>query len=158
MLRTPHILYIRLLLYRALPHRRGEGDTGHITNPRHELRRQLRCIRNADMLGQAVITAAQLPLRTATGATSTRACTPARRSANVRRTFLNGIQFSYCPQQLPAMAERSNAHLFEVLIGQVAKDREIDIVLGKALGALGHAELFEPVRNLLHRGASYPRL
>ena len=86
MLRTPHILYIRLLLYRALPHRRGEGDTGHITNPHHELRRQLRCIRNVDMLGQAVRAAAQLPSRAATGATFTRACTPARRSATLNAT------------------------------------------------------------------------
>jgi hypothetical protein len=30
---------------------------------------------------------------------------------------------------------------------------EIDPILGKALGVLGHAELFEPVRNLLHCGA-----
>jgi hypothetical protein len=37
------------------------------------------------------------------------------------------------------------------LIGQTAEYRDIDIVLGKALGMLGHAELFEPVRNLLHR-------
>jgi hypothetical protein len=44
------------------------------------------------------------------------------------------------------MAERGYPEFFEVLIGQVTQDREIDIVLGKALGVLGHAELFEPVR------------
>ena len=33
MLRTPHILYIRLLLYRALPHRRGEGEYGSHHQP-----------------------------------------------------------------------------------------------------------------------------
>jgi hypothetical protein len=43
------------------------------------------------------------------------------------------------------MAERRKTDLFEVLIGQVTQDREIDIVLGKALGVLGQAELFEPV-------------
>ena len=48
------------------------------------------------------------------------------------------------------MPER-DAELFEVLIGQIAKDRDIDVVLGKALRVLGHAELFEPVRDLLHR-------
>jgi hypothetical protein len=40
----------------------------------------------------------------------------------------------------------------------MAKYRDIDPVLGKGLGVLGHAELFEPVRNLLHRGASCPRI
>jgi hypothetical protein len=29
--------------------------------------------------------------------------------------------------------------------------RDIDPILGKTLGVLGHAELFEPVSNLLHR-------
>src|SRR6516164_6055317 len=52
------------------------------------------------------------------------------------------------------MAERRNADLFEVLIGQVWQDREIDIVLCKALGVLGQAELFEPVRDLLHPALS----
>jgi len=47
-----------------------------------------------------------------------------------------------------------DADVFEILIGQMAKYRDIDPVLGKGLGVLGHAELFEPVRNLLHRGAS----
>src|SRR4029077_10544942 len=42
--------------------------------------------------------------------------------------------------------------LFKVLIGQVAKDGGVDVALDKALRVLGHAELFEPVRNLLHRG------
>ena len=37
---------------------------------------------------------------------------------------------------------KRDAKLFEVLIGQVAKDRDIDIALGKALRVLGHAELF----------------
>jgi len=50
------------------------------------------------------------------------------------------------------MPERRNANLFEVLISQVAENGEINMVLGKALNVLLHTELFEPVRNLLHRG------
>jgi hypothetical protein len=38
-----------------------------------------------------------------------------------------------------------------MLIGQVGKDRKINTVFGKTLGVLGHAELLEPVGNLLHR-------
>jgi hypothetical protein len=34
----------------------------------------------------------------------------------------------------------------------VWKDADIDIILGKALGVLGHADFFEPIRNLLHNG------
>ena len=54
--------------------------------------------------------------------------------------------FRRCPSE--------NTKLFEVLIGQVAKDGDINVVLGKALRVLGHAERFEPVRNLRHRGPS----
>ena len=38
-----------------------------------------------------------------------------------------------------------------MLIGQIGKDRKIYAAFGKTLGVLGHAELFEPVGNLLHR-------
>lgn len=48
------------------------------------------------------------------------------------------------------MAERRNPKFFQILIRQVAKDREIDIVVSKALRVLGHAEFFQPVSNLLH--------
>jgi hypothetical protein len=44
-----------------------------------------------------------------------------------------------------------NSEVFEVLIGQVGKDREINAVFGKTLCVLGHAEFFEPISNLLHR-------
>jgi hypothetical protein len=54
------------------------------------------------------------------------------------------------------MAKRYNADLLKILIRQVAQNSEIDIVLGKALGVLRHAELFEPVRYLLHCGAPFP--
>ena len=50
-----------------------------------------------------------------------------------------------------ADAER-DTKLPEVLIGQVAKNRDVNVAFGKALRVLGHAELFEPLRNLLHRG------
>ena len=39
-------------------------------------------------------------------------------------------------------------------ICQVRKYRDIYSVLGKALSVLGHPELCEPVRNLLHRGSA----
>ena len=59
-------------------------------------------------------------------------------------------------QHLSPMAER-HPDILEVLIGEVAKHRHIDPVLGKALRVLGHAELFEPVRNLLHCVAALRR-
>ena len=49
-----------------------------------------------------------------------------------------------------------DAKLFEVLIPQIAEDRQVDIVLGELLSVLGHAELFEPLRN--RHAASRPRL
>src|SRR6516164_7555852 len=49
------------------------------------------------------------------------------------------------------MPERCNANLFEALIGQVTQNIEINIILGKALSVLLETELFEPIRNLLHR-------
>ena len=47
-----------------------------------------------------------------------------------------------------------DADVLKVLIGQMAERLGSNAVFGKALGVLGHAELFEPVRNLLHCGAS----
>ena len=61
-------------------------------------------------------------------------------------------KFRNCRQHLSSVPEQ-NAAVFEVLIGQMAEYRDIDPILGKALGVLGHAEFSEPVRNLLHRGA-----
>ena len=55
------------------------------------------------------------------------------------------------PQHFPPMPEK-DADLLEVLISQIAKDRDINAIFGKALRVLGHAELFEPICNLLHRG------
>ena len=47
------------------------------------------------------------------------------------------------------MPER-DTKLFEVLIGQIAKNGGVDVTLGKTIRVLGHAELFEPVGDLLH--------
>ena len=49
------------------------------------------------------------------------------------------------------MPER-DAKLFEIVIGQMREYRDIDVIFDKALGVLGHAEVLEPVRNLLHAG------
>ena len=49
-----------------------------------------------------------------------------------------------------ATITEDDAQFLQVLIGEVSKDREINAVLCKTLRVLGHAELFEPVSNLLH--------
>ena len=48
-----------------------------------------------------------------------------------------------------------DAQLLQVLIGQIGQDREINAVFGKGLRVLGHAELLEPIRHLLHCGPSH---
>src|SRR5262252_7332569 len=52
------------------------------------------------------------------------------------------------------MPDRGDANLFEILVGQVTQNFEINIILGKALSVLPETEPFEPVRNLLHRRPS----
>src|SRR6516225_9218637 len=52
------------------------------------------------------------------------------------------------------MPERGDTNLFEILIGQVTENIEINIILGKALSVLPKTELFEPVPNLLHQRPS----
>jgi hypothetical protein len=47
------------------------------------------------------------------------------------------------------MPER-DAKLFEVLIGQVAKDGDVDVVFSKTLRVLGHAERGQPLRGRGH--------
>jgi hypothetical protein len=58
-------------------------------------------------------------------------------------------------QELSAMPERRDTNLFEILIGQVTQNIEINIILGKALSVLPEAKFFEPVRNWLHRWPSW---
>ena len=43
-----------------------------------------------------------------------------------------------------------DAELLQILICQIRENAEVDRVFSKALGVLGHAELFEPIGNLLH--------
>jgi hypothetical protein len=50
------------------------------------------------------------------------------------------------------MAERRDTNLFEILIGQVAKNGEVNVIIGKTLRVLGHPEVLEPIRNV-HRRA-----
>jgi hypothetical protein len=50
------------------------------------------------------------------------------------------------------MPER-DPDILQVLIGEMAKHRYINLVLGKTIRVLGHTELSEPIRNLLHCGA-----
>jgi hypothetical protein len=49
------------------------------------------------------------------------------------------------------MPER-NADVLEVLIAQMAEYGDINLILSKALSVLPETQLFEPIRNLLHRG------
>jgi hypothetical protein len=44
-----------------------------------------------------------------------------------------------------------NTEVFEMLIGQVG-ETAISMSFSANLAVLGHSELVEPVRNLLHRG------
>ena len=53
-------------------------------------------------------------------------------------------------QNFPPIAEK-NAEVFQVLIGQFGKNRKINTIFCKTFPVLGHAQLFKPVRNLLHR-------
>jgi hypothetical protein len=55
----------------------------------------------------------------------------------------------------PPMSEQ-HTDVFEVLIGQMAECCKTNAVFSKTLGVIGHAELLEPVRNLLHRGYQRP--
>src|SRR6266404_4749995 len=59
-------------------------------------------------------------------------------------------------QYLPAMAER-NTDFFEVMVGQIAQNAWINVVLGKGLRVLPQAKCVEPVRNLLHGGPPLSR-
>ena len=54
-----------------------------------------------------------------------------------------------CAQDF-ATITKDHTDVFEVVIGQVREDSEVDPVLGKALGILRHAELREPLLYLLH--------
>src|SRR4029079_13045874 len=75
-----------------------------------------------------------------------------------RRGFYGSRDVAEIADRMPhfqPVAER-NAKVFEMLVGQVGENGHVNVVLGKPLRVLGHAELFEPVRNLLHRGHRDP--
>jgi hypothetical protein len=44
-----------------------------------------------------------------------------------------------------------HAKPIKVLVGQLAENFDVDVVLRETLSVLGHTELIEPIRNLLHR-------
>jgi hypothetical protein len=48
---------------------------------------------------------------------------------------------------------KRDAYVLEILIGQIPKGTNVNIVFRKALGVPGHSQLIKPVRNFLHRGA-----
>jgi hypothetical protein len=46
---------------------------------------------------------------------------------------------------------KQDPDIFEVLISQMWERRDINPILGKATGVLGHSEFFEPIRNFHNR-------
>jgi len=68
-----------------------------------------------------------------------------------RRRRFRAAKLGDRAQNFAAMTERSDTEVFQVLVCQIPENREIDIVVSKALGVLGHSEFFEPISNLLHR-------
>jgi hypothetical protein len=71
-------------------------------------------------------------------------------AARLRCCRGNAGQLTDGREHFPPMPEQ-HADVLEILIGQIAQYRNIDPVFSKALGVLGQAKLFEPVRDLLHR-------
>ena len=82
-------------------------------------------------------------------------CGSVAAGAEAQRAESSDVEFARSRAASCADRRATTPRSFQVLIGQVGKDREINAVLGKALRVLGHAELFEPVRNLLHCGPSH---
>ena len=50
-------------------------------------------------------------------------------------------------QHFPAVAE-DDAEFLQVLVGRLGKHRDIDAILGEAPSVFGHAEPFEPIRDI----------
>jgi uncharacterized protein YqeY len=67
------------------------------------------------------------------------------------------VEFADCSQELAAIAQ-DDAEILEVLVSQLAQDRQIDPILHKTLGIFGHSERFEPLRDLGHCGVSLSEL
>ena len=71
-----------------------------------------------------------------------------------------------CRRGHPELADRAqyftaiteqDVQSFQVLTREIGNDAEINSIFDKTLRVLGHAELFEPVRNLLHLGQQRSR-
>ena len=86
---------------------------------------------------------AAAPIQTATE--------PARRDEAERRHLT--VMICDRSQNFAAMPQQ-NPEVLEILLRQIADDREVNGVVGEALGVLGQAEPFEPVRDLLHRNSA----
>ena len=71
------------------------------------------------------------------------------RNGNRRCGFIAVIEVGNRTQNLRRCPSR-DAEVFQILIRQIGKDAEVNPVLVKTLRVLGQAELFEPIRNLLH--------
>src|SRR4029077_20526001 len=67
----------------------------------------------------------------------------------LERGCRRGRELGDCCQHLAPMPDR-DAKFLQVLICQMTEDRGVDIVLGKALGVLGHTERGQPLRNCGH--------
>src|SRR5262249_30432509 len=77
------------------------------------------------------------------------------RNANRGCDLLDAFKIGNRTQELSAMPERRDTNLFEIQVGQLTQNLEIDIILGKALSVMPKTEVFEPVRNWLHGRAFY---
>jgi hypothetical protein len=66
-----------------------------------------------------------------------------RRLGHQHRRLWRRIKLGDCAHDF-ATITKDNAEVFQVTIGQIRQGEEIDPILGKSQGVLGHAELFEP--------------
>ena len=74
------------------------------------------------------------------------------RGVECRGGFIDAFQFGYRAQQQTPVAERCHTDPFEILITKIRQDDKANIVLGKTRRVLPEADLFQPLRYLLHRG------
>jgi hypothetical protein len=77
-----------------------------------------------------------------------------RRSC-ARCRYGNRAKLADRAQQFAAIAEQ-DTEAFKVLVRELREDAQVNAIFDKAIGVLGHAEFFEPVRNLLHRDRRGP--
>jgi hypothetical protein len=70
--------------------------------------------------------------------------------------IIENVEASNSCEHYPPVPEQ-HAYVFQVLISYMGERRASNPVLHKALRVLGHAELFEPVRNFLNCDAPVRR-